>query len=145
LSFIAVHGHTALFGVYGMLGIGLMLFVLRDMDTKSVWRDKWIKFSFWSINIGLALMVLLSVLPVGISQTIASIDHGLWYARSAEFMQQPYMMTFKWMRVFGDTIFAAGTLALAWFVFGLKTGWSIEREHSTEKSGKFQMAEAEEN
>lgn len=143
LNTTAVHGHTALFGVYGMLGIGLMLFVLRDMDAKSLWKDKWIKFSFWSINIGLALMVLLSVLPVGLSQTIASIDHGLWYARSADFMQQPYMMTFKWMRVFGDTIFAAGTLALAWFVFGLKTGWSIETEETSEKTSKLQMAEEE--
>jgi nitric oxide reductase subunit B len=128
LNTTAVHGHTALFGVYGMLGIGLMLFVLRDMDTNSVWKDKWIKFSFWAINIGLALMVLISVLPVGLAQTLASIKDGLWYARSAEFMQQPYLQTFKWMRVFGDTIFAAGTLALAWFVFGLKTGWSIEKK-----------------
>ena len=128
LNTTAVHGHTALFGVYGMLGIGLMLFVLRDMDTNSVWKDKWIKFSFWAINIGLALMVFISVLPVGFSQTLASIQHGLWYARSAEFMQQPYMQTFKWMRVFGDTIFALGTLSLAWFVFGLKFGWSHEKK-----------------
>ncbi len=128
LNTTPVHGHTALFGVYGMLGIGLMLFVLRDMDPNSAWKDKWIKFSFWSINIGLALMVLISVLPIGIAQTLASIHDGLWYARSAEFMQQPYLQTFKWLRVFGDTIFAAGTLALAWFVFGLKTGWSLEKK-----------------
>jgi nitric oxide reductase subunit B len=141
LNTTAVHGHTALFGVYGMLGIGLMLFVLRDMDTKSVWKEKWIKVAFWSINVGLALMVVLSILPVGLSQTFASIQHGLWYARSAEFMQQPYLNTFKWMRVFGDTIFAVGTLALAWFVFGLKTGWSIEEKSA---SKKLRYAEAEE-
>ncbi len=127
LNTTAVHGHTALFGVYGMLGIGLMLFVLRDMDTKAVWNEKWIKFAFWSINIGLAAMVFISVLPVGLSQTLASVNHGLWYARSAEFMQQPYMMTFKWLRVIGDTIFAMGTLALVWFIFGLKGGWSYKK------------------
>ena len=111
-----------------MLGIGLMLFVLRDMDKSAIWKDKWIKFAFWSINIGLAAMVLLSVFPIGLAQTVASIKDGLWFARSADFMQQPYMVTLKWMRVFGDTMFAAGTLALVWFIFGLKGGWSHENE-----------------
>jgi len=128
LNTTAVHAHTALFGVYGMLGIGLMLFVLRDMDKSAVWKDKWIKFAFWCINIGLAAMVLLSVFPIGLAQTVASIKDGLWFARSADFMQQPYMVTLKWMRVFGDTLFAAGTLALVWFIFGLKGGWSHEKE-----------------
>ncbi|MEI6680019.1 MAG: nitric-oxide reductase large subunit [Mariniphaga sp.] len=128
LNTTAVHGHTALFGVYGMLGIGLMLFVLRDMDKTVIWKDKWIKFAFWSINIGLASMVLFSVLPIGLSQTLASVKEGLWYARSADFMQQPYMVTLKWMRVIGDTLFAAGTLALVWFIFGLKGGWSHDKK-----------------
>lgn len=127
LNTTPVHGHTALFGVYGMLGIGLMLFVLRDMNKEAVWSDKWIRFAFWSINIGLAAMVLLSVLPVGLAQTVASVQDGLWYARSAEFMQQPYIMTFKWLRVIGDTLFALGTLALAWFIFGLAGGWSYKK------------------
>jgi nitric oxide reductase subunit B len=128
LNTTPVHGHTALFGVYGMLGIGLMLFVLRDMNKDVIWKDKWIKFAFWSINIGLAAMVFISVLPIGLAQTVASVQEGLWWARSAEFMQQPYLVTFKWLRVIGDTIFAAGTVALAWFIFGLKFGWSLEKK-----------------
>ena len=128
LNTTPVHGHTALFGVYGMLGIGLMLFVLRDMNPSKEWKDRWIRFAFWSINIGLAAMVLFSVLPVGLSQTVASVNHGLWYARSAEFMQQPYIITFKWLRIFGDTIFALGTVALAWFIFGLAGGWSYKKK-----------------
>jgi len=131
LNTTAVHGHTALFGVYGMLGIGLMLFVLRDMDKTVVWKDRYIKFAFWSINIGLATMVLFSVLPIGLAQTVASVKEGLWYARSAEFLHQPYMLTLKWMRVFGDTLFAAGTLSLVWFIFGLKFGWSHMKEGET--------------
>jgi len=127
LNTTAVHGHTALFGVYGMLGIGLMLFVLRDMDKDSVWNEKWLKFAFWSINIGLVAMVLLSVLPVGLAQTLASVKNGLWYARSAEFMQQPYIVTFKWLRMIGDSMFALGTISLAWFIFGLKGGWSLRK------------------
>ena len=72
-------------------------------------------------------MVLLSLLPVGLLQTWASVEHGMWYARSAEFMQTGVMETLRWLRVVGDTIFAAGILALVWFVAGLKTGWSLER------------------
>lgn len=128
LNTTAVHGHTALFGVYGMLGIGLMLFVLRDMNNEVVWKERWIKFAFWSINIGLAAMVLISVLPIGLAQTVASVQEGLWYARSAEFLHQPYMITLKWLRVIGDTIFAMGTLGLVWFIFGLKGGWSIKKD-----------------
>ena len=62
------------------------------------------------VAIGLALMVLLSVLPVGLAQTLASVKHGLWYARSAEFMQQDYLQTLRWLRVIGDTVFAVGVL-----------------------------------
>lgn len=87
-----------------------------------------IKFAFWSINIGLALMVLISVLPVGLAQTWASVEHGLWYARSIEFTQTPILDTLRWLRVVGDTIFAVGVFALAWFVIGLKTGWSVKAE-----------------
>jgi len=128
LNTTPVHGHTALFGVYGMLGIGLMLFVLRDMDTRVVWKDKFVKFGFWAINIGLALMVLISVLPIGLLQTVACVNEGLWYARSAEFLGQSHMVTLKWLRMIGDTIFALGTMSLAWFIFGLKFGWSIEKK-----------------
>jgi len=128
LNTTPVHGHTALFGVYGMLGIGLMLFVLRDMNKEAIWKEKWVKFAFWSINIGLAAMVLISVLPIGLAQTVASVKTGLWYARSAEFMQLPAMHTLKWLRVIGDTVFALGTVALAWFIFGLKGGWSIDKK-----------------
>ena len=128
LNTTPVHGHTALFGVYGMLGIGLMLFVLRDMNKEKAWKEGTIRFAFWSINIGLAAMVLISVLPVGLAQTVASVKEGLWFARSAEFMQQPYIVTLKWLRAIGDTIFAAGTVALAWFIFGLAGGWSYKQK-----------------
>lgn len=128
LNTTPVHGHTALFGVYGMLGIGLMLFVLRDMNREKEWNERWVKFAFWTINIGLAAMVLLSVLPVGLAQTVATVKEGLWYARSADFMQQPHILTFKWLRMIGDTLFASGTVALAWFIFGLAGGWSYKKK-----------------
>jgi nitric oxide reductase subunit B len=128
LNTTAVHAHTALFGVYGMLGIGLMMFVLRSMYRVQVWNEKLLRFSFWSINIGLLLMVLLSVLPIGLLQTVASVNEGMWYARSAEFMQQPGMDTLRWLRVIGDTVFAVGLVAFVWFVF------SLDSRKKTEKS-----------
>jgi nitric oxide reductase subunit B len=124
LNTTAVHGHTALFGVYGMLGIGLMLFCLRALRPGDAWRDGWVAAAFWMINVGLMLMVLLSVLPVGLLQTHASVEVGYWYARSAEFLQTGLMHTLRWLRVVGDTIFAVGALLLVAFVAGLATGTS---------------------
>lgn len=127
LNTTPVHGHTALFGVYGMLGLGLMLFCLKGLATHHQWHTKTLAFSFWAINLGLALMVLLSLLPIGLMQTWASVDHGYWFARSAEFTQTGIMDTLRWLRVVGDTLFAIGALGLGWFVFGLKFGWSVSK------------------
>ncbi|MDM7915137.1 MAG: nitric-oxide reductase large subunit [Candidatus Eisenbacteria bacterium] len=128
LNTTPVHGHSALFGVYGMLGIGLMLFCLKGLTPHLVWKDKVVGFAFWAINIGLAGMVLVSLLPVGLIQTWASVEHGYWYARSAEFLQTPVMDTLRWMRIVGDSIFGLGVIALVWFVLGLKTGKSTTRQ-----------------
>lgn len=125
LNTTSLHGHTALFGVYGMLGIGLMLFVAKGLAAPGRWKEGLMAFSFWSINVGLLLMALLSLLPLGLAQTVASVNHGLWYARSEPFLSTDMMDTFKWQRVVGDTLFAIGTLTLSWFVLGLKTGWSL--------------------
>jgi nitric oxide reductase subunit B len=120
LNTTPVHGHTALFGVYGMLGIGLMLFCLRALRPNVEWNGRLIGAAFWMINGGLLAMVLLSVLPVGLLQTKASVGVGYWYARSAEFLHSPGMNTLRWMRAIGDTIFAAGAVALVLFVFTLR-------------------------
>jgi nitric oxide reductase subunit B len=126
LNTTPVHGHTALFGVYGMLGLGLMLFCLRSLSRQQEWPNRLLSFSFWSLNLGLALMVLLSLLPIGLMQTWASVEHGMWYARSAEFLQTGLMQNLRWLRAIGDTVFAAGIVGIAWFVIGLKTGRSTE-------------------
>ena len=116
LNTTPVHGHAALFGVYGMLGIGLMLFCLRGLSRPGAWSEGQLRFAFWSLNIGLGAMVILSLLPIGLLQTVASVNHGMWYARSAEFLQTGLMDKLRWLRVLGDTIFAAGALGLGWFV-----------------------------
>nr|WP_197534219.1 nitric-oxide reductase large subunit [Symmachiella dynata] len=127
LNTTPLHGHAALFGVYGMLGIGLMLMCLRVLVPGREWKDGLLRFSFWTLNGGLMAMCLLSLLPVGLLQTKASVEQGYWYARSAEFMQTDLMQTLKWMRVPGDTVFFLGAVALVVFVAGLKTGHSFRR------------------
>jgi len=122
LNTTAVHGHAALFGVYGMLGIGLMLFCLRGVSNPLAWDDGLLKFGFWTLNIGLAAMVVLSLLPVGVMQAAASISEGYAFARSAEFLQQPIIRFFVWMRVPGDIIFAVGGLSIGWFLVKLIAG-----------------------
>jgi nitric oxide reductase subunit B len=73
-------------------------------------------------------MMFLSTLPVGLLQSWACVEHGMWYARSAQFLQTPLMNDLRWMSLIGDTIFAIGAVALGWFVLGLKTGWSVGSE-----------------
>jgi nitric oxide reductase subunit B len=132
LNTTPVHAHTALFGVYGMLGLGLMLFCLRVLYVRRDWKDPIIKFGFWTINIGLTLMVLISLLPIGFMQTWASVEHGYWYARSAEFLYSPTITILKWLRAPGDIIFAVGIATIVFFIFGLATGHSLVGPKPTE-------------
>jgi nitric oxide reductase subunit B len=122
LNLTPLHGHTALFGVYGMLGIGLMLFCLRGLRPHAEWDGQLLKGAFWSFNIGLSAMALCTLLPMGVLQVIAAIEHGYWYARSAEFMQQPIIHLLVWMRVPGDSLFSIGAVLLCVFVSRLWIG-----------------------
>ena len=117
LNLTANHGHAALFGVYGMLGLGLTLYCMRGLTDVSRWNHKLLKVSFWSLNIGLAMMTFLSLLPQGVWQTYASIKHGYAYARSAEFIHSPVTEALVWARVPGDLVFTVGVAAFCWFVF----------------------------
>ncbi len=119
LNMTAAHGHAALFGVYGMLGIGLMLFCLRGLYERHLHADKFLKPAFWSLNIGLAMMVFMSLLPAGIYQAWASVTQGLWYARSPEIIHSTVMETFVWLRVPGDIVFAVGAALLGVYAWRL--------------------------
>ena len=117
------HGHAALFGVYGMLGIGLLLLCRRDLpQAQGAWSDRTLKWVFWLFNGGLALMVFGSLLPQGIIQTLVSFDQGYWYARSPELLHSPLMEALVWLRVPGDVVFAAGAVLLLVFLVRLELG-----------------------
>jgi nitric oxide reductase subunit B len=122
LNMTAAHGHAALFGVYGMLGIGLMLFCLRGLSERAAWADNLLRPMFWCLNIGLAMMVFMSLVPSGIYQAWASVSKGMWFARSPEVIHSQFIETLVWMRVPGDLVFALGALLLALFALRLWAG-----------------------
>ncbi|HXS81045.1 MAG TPA: nitric-oxide reductase large subunit [Gammaproteobacteria bacterium] len=116
LNTTPTHGHAALFGVYGMLGLGLMLFCMRGLTDVTRWSERLLATSFWCLNIGLAMMVFLSLLPQGLYQAYWSFTRDYAYARSAEVIHGPVMQALVWARVPGDVVFAVGVFAFAAFV-----------------------------
>lgn len=139
LNTTPVHGHTALFGVYGILGLGLMLFCLRGLKPGIAWKERPLSVAYWCINAGLAFMVIASLLPIGLMQGWASVQYGTWYARSPEFLQTGLMNALRWMRVPGDTLFAVGALVLGWFVFGLWSGHSYDPARGVVEEGESEL------
>jgi nitric oxide reductase subunit B len=115
LNTTATHGHAALFGVYGMLGLGLLLYCLRGLTDPTRWNQKLLSISFWCLNIGLLLMTFGSLLPQGLWQTYVSFSDHYAAARSAELMHHPMMEALVWARVPGDIVFAVGVGAFALF------------------------------
>jgi nitric oxide reductase subunit B len=132
LSTTPVHGHAALFGVYGLLGMGLVLFTVRSVHPDARWPEGWLRVAFWGMNVGLFAMIAFSMLPVGLLQTWASVKSGYWYARGP-FMQTPLLNTLRWLRVIGDTAFAFGALAFVGAVFRATSG----RKTNTKQAGSL--------
>jgi nitric oxide reductase subunit B len=109
----AAHGHGALMGVYGMLAIALAVFSLRNIVEPRYWKEKWVMTGFWSLNIGLMGMIVVTLCPIGVMQALESFRNGFWSARSLEFYQQPIVHRLLWLRMIPDSIFlAAGVLPL---------------------------------
>ncbi|RIK92836.1 MAG: nitric-oxide reductase [Proteobacteria bacterium] len=110
------HGHAALMGVYGNLALAAIVFCARYLVRSQAWNAKLLHTAFWSINIGLALMVVMDLFPVGIDQFMAVLDHGFWYARSADYINSATFQSLTWARILGGAIFTlGGVLPLAWF------------------------------
>ena len=114
------HAHGALFGVYGMLSIGLLLFSWRGMVQRGFWNDSILKVSFWGFNIGLFLLTMGTLFPVGVLQAWTSYQEGLWVARDASFFERPIVSFLGMVRIIPDlTIIVAGVIPLGYFL--LKT------------------------
>lgn len=111
------HGHTALFGVYGMLAIALILFSWRGLVRDEHWNDRLLAVSFWGLNGGLALMSLTGLLPIGFYQAWYAFERGTWWARSAEFYELPSIQWLGNFRMVPDLIIIViGALPLLYFL-----------------------------
>lgn len=111
------HAHAALMGVYGNISLAAMLFASHLTIKPQFWNAKLINFSFWGINAGLMLMVVLDLFPAGSIQFKAVVERGLWYARSTDFIDYDIFHTLTWLRGIGATVFfAVGVIPLTWFI-----------------------------
>jgi nitric oxide reductase subunit B len=110
------HAHAALFGVYGNLAIAAMLFCGRWVIGPERWRPGLLKFAFWGMNVGIALMVVMDLFPVGVHQLMAVMSEGLAYGRSQEYISGTVFQTLTWLRGVGVAFFISGMIPLVWFV-----------------------------
>jgi len=114
-SLTANHAHAAMFGVFGMLALAVLVFCLRAMQSDAVWKgtEKFIRVGFWGANVGLALMVVLDLFPGGVIQLWDSIANGYWHARRLTFLMGGAYHKLEWLRMVGDLVFLfAGALPI---------------------------------
>ena len=94
-------------GVFGMLAVALMVFVLREITADALWPrvEKFLKVGFWGLNIGLAMMVVFSLFPAGVLQLWDVLQNGYWHARSLDYTGSTLARALEWMRTPGDLVF----------------------------------------
>ena len=112
-TFLALnHAHTAMFGAFGLLALGLVYMVLRYLHGARPWSDRVGMWAFWLYNTGLVMWIVMNFFPVGWPQLEAVYTHGYAYARSLRFHETTNF--WQWMRMPGDIVFAIGALLMAW-------------------------------
>ena len=104
------HGHAAMMGVFGMFAISFMVFSARQVLSEVEWVrvEKYVRISFWGLNIGLAGMVVSNLFPGGVLQMLDVLRHGYWHARGPEFLNQRISSMIEWMRLPADAVFILG-------------------------------------
>jgi nitric oxide reductase subunit B len=122
------HAHSAFMGVFGMFAVAFMVFSMKQVLPEDVWAglEKYIRVSFWALNIGLALMVLLNLFPGGVLQLWDVLQNGYWHARSSEFLDSRISTLIEWARLPADAIFIVfGVIPL--FIAVVKTYLYVRR------------------
>ncbi len=109
------HGHAAMMGVFGMLALSFTVFALRQVLSDGPWAriEKLVRLSFWGLNVGLALMVILNLFPEGLLQLWDVLTNGYWHARGPEFLNRNTIVMLEWLRLPADAIFiVAGVIPM---------------------------------
>jgi len=101
------HGHAAMMGVFGTLAIVLTVFVLRQTSSDAHWPgiEKYIRCTFWGTNVGLAMMVVMSLLPGGLLRVWDVLQNGYWHARCLDYIGSERSHLIEWLRMLGDVVF----------------------------------------
>jgi nitric oxide reductase subunit B len=101
------HGHAAMMGVFGMLGLALLTFALRQVLNDKQWAgiERYVRLGFWGLNIGLLLMVLITLFPGGLLQMVDVLNNGYWHARGPAFLGGSLIKFVEWIRIVPDLIF----------------------------------------
>lgn len=126
------HGHASMMGVFGMLALALMVFVLRQTSSDLRWVgiEKYVRVGFWGANVGLALMLIMSLFPSGVLQVWDVVQHGYWHARSLDYIGSERSRLIEWLRLPGDLVFILfGAIPLA--IASIK-GWLDVHLHQTQ-------------
>ncbi|MCG3184166.1 MAG: hypothetical protein ICCCNLDF_02278 [Planctomycetes bacterium] len=111
------HAHAAMFGVKGNVAIAGMLFCCQHLFKRSAWNARLIRVVFWSLQIGLVMMMVLALFPLGMHQVLIVLDEGLWKARTQEVVTGSFWSRLIYLRSIGGTVFlAGGVLPLVWFI-----------------------------
>ena len=129
------HGHAAMMGVFGMLAVALMIFTFRQILSDLEWLkiEKYIRLSFWGLNIGLVLMVVSNLFPAGVLQLLDVLNNGYWHARGPEFLNQHIMRTLEWIRLPADlTFILLGCVPLV--IASSMTYWFMKKSPNVEQS-----------
>ncbi|EFW90104.1 Nitric-oxide reductase [Haladaptatus paucihalophilus DX253] len=122
------HAHAAMFGAFGFLALGMATYMLQLTTKPDAWTERRLRWAFWLWNIGLAVMVFVSVLPVGFLQLEAAFSGSYDAARSLAFYNSDAVQLLFWARMPGDTMLILGTLVFAYDV--LKKQF-VQREVTT--------------
>ena len=106
-QFTANHAHGAMMGVYGMLAVAFLIFVARYFIPPNR-GGLAMAISFWSLNIGLLMMIFVNLVPIGALQLYDAVANGYWHAREPAFFQSGTVHLFEWLRIAGDMLFIIG-------------------------------------
>ena len=121
-----------MFGVKGNIALAGMLSCCQHLFPRKAWNEKLIRNTFWSMQIGIVLMMTLDLFPVGLYQLANVVTHGLWYARTNAFVTGPVWVTLTWFRTVGGVVFLfGGVLPLTWFI--LSRGRQLVRDVEIEE------------
>ena len=115
-TFLTVaHGHASFFGAFGFLALGMLLYATRHARFDG-WNERRIKISFWLFNIGLAVMLVFSVVPIGVLQLLEAIRVDYAAARALSFYEGTSVHLLNKLRMPGDALIIIGAALLAWEV-----------------------------